>query len=281
MEDYKDHILILDDDRDFAESTADLLESEGYKTIVVFSIKEAVKELKEKNIRFLLSDVKLGPNIDGSKMIKKFKEIRRPLYVILITAYADTKTAIEAIKNNAYDYLKKPCKREDLLVCLNKMFHLANTEEELEKYKRNLEKQIEKRTFELEKANALLEMILDKVPIGIWQLDESFNIVYFNKTFSDIMKQECCQLATERWKKPFLQEDLEGKKFEEYFENLKNKEEIPGVEGKIRTEEGVKWIYIEFAPIYKKGIFKGCVGILYDITNRKETLEELYKIRDF
>lgn len=107
-----DTVLIIDDDEDFAETTASLLRLEGFRTVVAFNAKSAFEKLTD-DIDVVLSDIKLGMD-SGSTLIAKIRD-QFDIPVIMITAYASTDTAIESLKNRAFDYLLKPCDPREII----------------------------------------------------------------------------------------------------------------------------------------------------------------------
>jgi DNA-binding NtrC family response regulator len=67
----------------------------------------------DETVDIALSDIKLGPML-GTDLMKEIKK-QHDIPVIMITAYASTDTAIDSVKNNAFDYLLKPCDPEEIL----------------------------------------------------------------------------------------------------------------------------------------------------------------------
>lgn len=108
-------VLIIDDDRDFAEGTASLLELKQYDTVVALTPEEALSSMDD-TVNIVLSDIKLGLML-GTDLMKEIKK-KHDVPVIMITAYASTDTAIDSVKNNAFDYLLKPCDPEEILCAI-------------------------------------------------------------------------------------------------------------------------------------------------------------------
>lgn len=101
-------ILIVDDERDHADGIAEALEKFCEKVIPVYSGKDALNILSEKKIDIVVTDLRLGGNIDGLAVLEQAKSINNKTQVILITAYATIDNCKQAIKQGAYDYLVKP-----------------------------------------------------------------------------------------------------------------------------------------------------------------------------
>ncbi|MFH1884650.1 MAG: sigma-54 dependent transcriptional regulator [Planctomycetota bacterium] len=104
-------VLVVDDERDHADGIAEALENlytKRAKTIAVYSGKDALEILREQTVDVVVTDLKLGGNIDGLAILEEVRKQNDKTEVILITAYATLDTCKKAIKRGAYDYLVKP-----------------------------------------------------------------------------------------------------------------------------------------------------------------------------
>jgi len=101
-------ILVVDDEREHADGVAESLEKLRAKTIAVYSGKDALEILREEMIDVVVTDLKLGGDIDGLDVLDTAKKYNPDTEVVLITAYATIDTCKKAIKRGAYDYLVKP-----------------------------------------------------------------------------------------------------------------------------------------------------------------------------
>ena len=122
-------VLIVDDDRDFADSIADLLALEGYEVCPAYTVKEAEAAARRFPARVTLIDIRLGTT-DGVDLIARLKSIRPELTCVMMTAYASTDSAIAALKTGAYDYLRKPFHPGELLASLGRAFERMDLEQE-------------------------------------------------------------------------------------------------------------------------------------------------------
>jgi len=101
-------ILIVDDEREHADGVAESLEKLKAKTIAVYNGKDALEILREQMVDVVVTDLKLGGDIDGLDVLEAAKKYNPNTEVILITAYATIETCKKAIRQGAYDYLVKP-----------------------------------------------------------------------------------------------------------------------------------------------------------------------------
>ena len=83
------------------------LEGAGYKVMSAENGIEGIKLFEKEHFDIVITDLKL-PGADGIKVLKSVKNISHDAGVIVITAFADVKTAVEAMKEGAYDYISKP-----------------------------------------------------------------------------------------------------------------------------------------------------------------------------
>jgi signal transduction histidine kinase/ActR/RegA family two-component response regulator len=113
------HVLVVDDDRDLADSLTRLLELEGYRVETAYSAEAAIETIKQNPVAVALVDIRLGQD-NGVRLIHDLQACRPEVVVIMMTAYVSVDTAIQAIQEGAYDYLCKPFITEDLLATLQR-----------------------------------------------------------------------------------------------------------------------------------------------------------------
>ena len=131
-------ILIVDDEQIMRESLAGWLERDGHHVDTAASGEEALEKSKGTLFDILLVDIKME-GISGLEVLRQVKESDPDVAVVIITAYGSISTAIEAMKNGAYDYLLKPFDPMELGVLIEKIIeHQAQARENLflrEQYK--------------------------------------------------------------------------------------------------------------------------------------------------
>ncbi len=111
-------VLVIDDEKEMLTFIRASLRSK-YRVTTVSSAKEALELLQTKDFDLILSDLRM-PGMDGMEFLKKIRELDKNHTVIVMTAYGSMETAIEAMKNGAYDYIAKPFSKEELLLTLRK-----------------------------------------------------------------------------------------------------------------------------------------------------------------
>lgn len=107
--------LLVDDEQEFIEALALRLRERGYTAECTFTGPEALKRLEKCNsVDIVLLDISM-PAPDGMKTLQKIK-LKHPLIeVIMLTGHATTRSAVEALKFGAFNYLTKPCDLKDLI----------------------------------------------------------------------------------------------------------------------------------------------------------------------
>jgi two-component system response regulator PilR (NtrC family) len=100
-------ILVVDDERSMRELLAIVLRREGYEVLLAENGRAAIDTLEREPVDLLISDIKM-PDISGVEVLRAAKQIDRDILGIMITAFASTETAVEAMRLGACDYLSKP-----------------------------------------------------------------------------------------------------------------------------------------------------------------------------
>ena len=106
-------ILIVDDEESVRESLYSWFMEDGYRVECAENAKKALLMLENYNFDIILADIKM-PGMDGLEMLKRIKLLKTDSIVIVITAFATVDTAIQALKDGAYDYVTKPFDPDDL-----------------------------------------------------------------------------------------------------------------------------------------------------------------------
>lgn len=124
-------ILVVDDELIMRKSLGDWLERDGHKVETAVNGEEALERCKDTRFDILLVDIKME-GMSGLDVLKQIKESDPDVEVVMITAYGSISTAIEAMKNGAYDYLLKPFDPNELGVLIERIIeHQAQARENL------------------------------------------------------------------------------------------------------------------------------------------------------
>ena len=112
------NILVVDDEMNVIESFKQLLRDD-YKVLTATNGEEALEKVERENLDIVLLDIRM-PGMDGIEVLRRIEEMRENVDVIMVTAVNTTRTAIEAMKLGAYDYITKPFEVDEVVVSINK-----------------------------------------------------------------------------------------------------------------------------------------------------------------
>ncbi len=125
-------ILVVDDEHSMREFLEIMLNKEGYEVATAAGGGEAVDLLTKEVFDLVITDIRMK-EIDGLEVLKKCKELHPNSVVIMISAYASTSTAVEAMKWGAYDYLPKPFKVREIKAVIRDALSTAQLQEPADK----------------------------------------------------------------------------------------------------------------------------------------------------
>jgi two-component system, NtrC family, response regulator PilR len=131
-------ILVVDDEPSMREMLKIVLKREGFDVLIARSGTEAMETIKKEPIDLLLSDIRM-PDINGVEVLRAAKAQNRDIVAFMMTAYASTDTAVEAMRLGAVDYFTKPFSMDELKLKLRR---------HLESHKLKIENLLLKRALE-------------------------------------------------------------------------------------------------------------------------------------
>ena len=112
-------ILIVDDEKNYLVVLEALLGPEGYEIITTDNARDALRLVRESDLDLVITDIKM-PGMNGMVLLEECKKVKPELPVIMMTAYGTIEMAVEAMKNQAYDYITKPFQNEQLKLTVKK-----------------------------------------------------------------------------------------------------------------------------------------------------------------
>jgi two-component system response regulator PilR (NtrC family) len=112
-------ILVVDDERSMQEFLQIFLQGEGYEVATAGDVSSARAQLEHDDFDLVISDIQM-PDGSGLDLLRSARQVVPDAMVIMITAYASTETAIEAMKEGAYDYLTKPFQVDEIRLVIEK-----------------------------------------------------------------------------------------------------------------------------------------------------------------
>jgi len=106
-------LLIVDDEESVRDSLYNWFVEDGFEVSCAADAKEALSMLESDSFDIILADIKM-PGMDGMEMHRRIKSLNPESIVIIMTAFASVETAVQALKDGAYDYITKPFDPDDL-----------------------------------------------------------------------------------------------------------------------------------------------------------------------
>jgi len=103
----KHNLLIVDDEEVIREGMRRILSAEGYRVDTSASGRTAIEKIQEQDFDVVITDLKM-PGMDGMEVLKTIRILQPEVPVVIITGYSTVDTAVEAMKNGAFDYIAKP-----------------------------------------------------------------------------------------------------------------------------------------------------------------------------
>jgi two-component system response regulator AtoC len=123
-------ILIVDDDPLILKTLSTHFSKSGYEVLTADDGREGLESYAESMPDLVILDIRL-PDVDGLEALRRIRDIDPKALVVIITAYDDMKTTVEAIKSGAFEYLVKPLDFLELDLTINKAFQVSKLEDKL------------------------------------------------------------------------------------------------------------------------------------------------------
>src|SRR5262245_49836523 len=124
--------LVIDDDKTFRDATCFLIEDEGHYAEGVDSGQPGITALKEDKFDAVLLDLNLGRE-NGLEVMTQIQKLNPQVPIVMFTAQGSVKTAVEAMRRGAVDYLEKPFQREQFLTVLARLQRLRQMGQRIER----------------------------------------------------------------------------------------------------------------------------------------------------
>lgn len=155
-------LLIVDDDPYVLESLSALLREFGFNVFTSRNATDALEIVKQLPLDLVLTDIKM-PSVSGIELLQHIHSFNPQLPVILLTAFAELDTAVDAVKRGAFDFITKPCNPDYLVHSIEKAAKYTRLIQMEKSYKDMLEETVRKRTDELGEALRMVKNIAQEV----------------------------------------------------------------------------------------------------------------------
>ncbi len=123
-------VLVIDDDPLIRKTLSSYLSKKGFEALVAEDGEEGLQKYEERIPDLVILDIRL-PDVDGLEVLGRIREKNPNASIIIMTAYDDMKTTIEAIKSGAFEYLVKPLDYVELDLTIDKAFQIRSLEDKV------------------------------------------------------------------------------------------------------------------------------------------------------
>lgn len=130
-------VLIIDDEVDMCEMLSHILNQEGFKTLTAHNGNSGLKIFNKELPNVVILDLRM-PGMNGMEVLKQIKQTSSETPVIIITAYGEIQSAVDAIKHGAYNYFNKPFNNEEVVFTVKKAIEEQSMHQEIRMLKTQL-----------------------------------------------------------------------------------------------------------------------------------------------
>jgi DNA-binding NtrC family response regulator len=134
----KEKVLVVDDDREMGSLLQEILTGEGFSVNAMEDSLEAAKRIAREEFDLLITDLRMK-GLKGLDLMEESKKIAPLMPVIIITAFGTVESAIQAMKQGAYDYITKPFQMDELVLTVKKALENRFLKKEVTRLKREVE----------------------------------------------------------------------------------------------------------------------------------------------
>ncbi|MGB9835452.1 MAG: sigma-54-dependent transcriptional regulator [Candidatus Saccharicenans sp.] len=139
-------VLVVEDDDMQRTLIAENLRQEGYQVVEAGNTREALQLVSQQPVEIAVVDYKLGPE-SGLELVKRLREINPLVTPVMVTAFASIETAVEAIRQGAYDYVVKPIDFQRFLLVLERARERFRLQREVTELRQRLEEKFSFKNF--------------------------------------------------------------------------------------------------------------------------------------
>jgi len=279
-------LLFVDDEKLIRNSFARELREEGFAVTAVATGHEAIREIERGKYNVVITDLMM-PDVDGYGVLKAVKKNAPETGVIILTGYAELRSAIDALRLGADDFTLKPCEVDELVFrirrCLEKqsLLRILASKNEL------LEEEIRQRRHaeeDLRESENRLRLALDAASNGVWDRNLLTGETYHGVNLLNTLGYEGeLHLTGEHSFEMLLHPDDRERVMAEYEAHIQGKTTRYEVEYRLRHQSGAwQWMLSRGKVVVRdeKGNALRFIGTITDITRLKEAEVELQRIQD-
>ncbi|MBM4045535.1 MAG: sigma-54-dependent Fis family transcriptional regulator [Planctomycetes bacterium] len=192
-------ILLADDDDSLRRITEHNLSQHGYTVLAAKDGEEALRLFKQHAVHLTVADLKM-PGLDGLELLREIRRLDKAAIVVMITAHGSIETAVQAMRDGAYDYIAKPFDRDDLQKVVQKALQWKSANDQIQDLRQQLARHVS--LPNIVGACALMQKLFDQVA-RIAQTDSTVFIQGESGTGKELIARTI-HFASPRADKPFI-----------------------------------------------------------------------------
>lgn len=260
-----ERVLVVDDEKDIRDGCERIIRRMGCEVVTASRGAEGldILETAEKPIQIVLLDLKM-PGMDGMEVLRSIRDMNPEILVIIITGFATIETAIQAMKQGAYDFMPKPFEPDHVRIVVGR----AREKLRLAREARKLDAERQKTLIDLGAEKSRIRTVIESLPNGTVVTNASGQVVLMNPAF---VRQ--FQVAPEKGPGETIESYVSDNVFCDLVKeisqgNYADTDKIPSHE--IALADG-RYLQARGRPVMSEdGECLGAVMTLTDITDMKE-----------
>ena len=175
-------VLVVDDEQDIRDGFERILTRIGFQVLKASRGDKALKVLSDTEVSIVLLDLKM-PGMNGMEVLKHIRDLDVSILVIVITGYATIETAIEAMKQGAYDFISKPFDPDQLCIIVNRAAERIRLARETER----LEQERKRTLVDLDTEKSRIHTISEYLPNGLMVTNSRGQVVLMNPAVRQLL----------------------------------------------------------------------------------------------
>ncbi len=176
-------ILVVDDEQDIRDGSERILTRLGFRVLKADQGEKALGLLSKHTVSMVILDLKM-PGMDGMGALERIMKLDDAILVIVITGYATVETAIQAMKQGAYDFISKPFEPDQLRVVVKRAAEKIRLVREAEK----LDQERQRTLTDLGTEKSRIHTIIDSIPNGMMVTNAKGQVVLLNPSFCQLLE---------------------------------------------------------------------------------------------
>jgi len=174
----KTKILVVDDEKVVRDGCTRVLTGKGFEVLTAENGLQAMEMLPENSVDIILLDLKM-PVMSGEEVLEKVCKDHPDIPIIIITGHGTIDTAVECMKNGAYDFVTKPFQIDPFLLTINR----AADKRALEKKARLYEEEKQRNLYDINLEKSRLKTIINCMANGVMVCNRNMELVLHNPAF--------------------------------------------------------------------------------------------------